>query len=116
MVTGCKQDGKKGFSMIKQILRLKFELSVFVASVVGLYVMGLEAVNVKAVFYKLNLLTLAVLFAHISRKVVFPYVDMKELLMGENGATKYAAGVRANTILGIFLYYVGVIVAFMLGF
>lgn len=96
-------------------LRLRIELLILVLALGALYVLGLELVNVKAAVYKLLLVTIGVLYAHISRHFIWPYIDVSDLIWSTNGAEKVPANLRAAAVFGVFFFMGMVVLAFMVG-
>lgn len=94
--------------------RLAFLIVIFVVSVGLMYYMGGDVrpsaahLRITTVAYKFALLTSVIIFAHIVRQLMHPYLDIKEL-MDRTPIT------RAASILGIFIFISAIILAFMLG-
>lgn len=56
--------------------------------------------NIELVVFKFLIFCPAVLLVHAIRKTLFPYVDLKDLIDGNDC-------VDAATVLGVFLFYIG---------
>lgn len=56
--------------------------------------------NIELVIFKFLIFCPALLLVHVARKTMFPYVDLKDLIDGNDSTD-------AATVLGVFLFYVG---------
>lgn len=94
-----------------EIKRLRLEIAVLVLAVFAAWMFGISRSNIEVIVFKFLVFCPAVIVVHSSRRMLFPYLDFGQVLLGEGRWTKTPANVRASIVLGVFLYYAVLIYA-----
>ncbi len=96
---------------LKELLRLKLELSLLVLSFALLWLAGIVRQAASELLYKELLMSVAVLQAHVCRSLLFWYVDLYSLIYSRSRGD---VPMRAAAIRGIFTFYAAYVVGFAL--
>jgi len=101
--------------MMNNLRRLSWPLGFLAVSLGLAWVVGISRTNLEVIIFKFLVFCPSVILVHLSRKVLFPYIDLKKHLdrfaRCSGIAMTAAAIVDGSVILGVFLYYVVLIYA-----
>jgi hypothetical protein len=92
--------------MNSHLKRLSWPLLVGVASLLIAGIVGISFTNIEVIIFKFLVFCPAVMLVHLTRKVLFPYIDLEELIH-----TADTTRASAAAVIGVFLFYVGCIYA-----
>ena len=96
---------EKGNGLINILNRVKWPISIGVVAFI-ISLMGLPSNTLKLLLYKIQLITLAVVFSHYIRKEIFPYIDL-EVLLREDKKTELPDAIKfagAAILIGVMTY------------
>jgi len=102
---------EKGSGLINILNRVKWPISIGVVAFI-INLLNLPNNTLKLLLYKINLICVAVVFAHFLRKELYPYLDIEKLLVQNKrnelpdaikflGASILIAGLMFAVIWGI---------------
>ena len=96
-----------------ELQRLRWELLVLCACLTVAWFVGMSRANYEVLIYKFLIYTPALILVHSSRRVLFPYIDIKAVMLGttsERDGVSWkgkSANVRAAVVLFMAAWYVG---------
>jgi len=95
--------------------RLRLDLCLLVVSAAALFILGAGKINLMEFTLKVCLFTFALTYLHITRKSLFPYLDLGACITGLAPFKAVPDVVRAACVVGLFLFYSIGILAFLTG-
>jgi hypothetical protein len=91
---------------MNHIKRLSWPLLFGAVSLILALFVGISRTNLEVVIFKFLIFCPSLMLVHLSRKVMFPYIDLERTIDAYDEDT-LQDGIRdAAVILGVFLYYV----------
>ncbi len=89
----------------REFPRVKFDVIVLILVCAAILWLGLNRINVQEVLFKLLLLSLPLIYWHISRQSTWGYIHLKPAIFGEGEWANVPPVVRAAVVFGILLGY-----------
>lgn len=95
--------------MAREAMRLRGELLMLAGCVTVFIAVGISRANFEVIIFKLAVVAMASIFAHIIRQLGFNYVCLEDCIFGEERFAGVPVAIRAAVIGGIFLVYAAIV-------
>jgi len=88
--------------MLDHLKRLSWPMAFFIVAMLITVAVGISLTNLEVIVFKFLVFCPAVILVHLTRKTLFPYIDLQALLEERDAMERTSAA----AVFGVFMFYV----------